>query len=1001
MCSEPYQFSADERMTYEKSPFPLLIYQLVDGQYKVVLISDSYCQMVDSKRQSMLEYLNHHSFNRVHPADVSRLAAYSSKIALTDQPSHLYYRLSIDGSYHDLLAYAKRQQMPNGSSLVFVNYLDLTDQEHTDKTESKSSQASYDQVSDLPDANYFNRFADAFLENALAANDYADFLYIDVKSLRSYNEHFGILKGNLLLRAIGRSLRQHFPNAFTVRYVDDTFVTIAQPFPLTELLEIQQEIANLADDKTTTIRFGIYHCKETERATSCTDKACLALRYGDRIHSQTYYVYDRETRKYFASRDYIQGHFEEALAKGWLGVCYQPIFNTFSGKICAFEAVSRWTTEDGQVRKAADFVPTLKQAGLIYQLDLHVLKHVCALLRKRRANNLASEPVSINLSHTDFRVPGFLDKLVAIIKHNQIPFNQLRFDFKAPENSEHLLELQKAVTDLRQLGFDVCLDKYGGKESYISIDSLMEYEFSAIKVDLRSFASTHDRAKVILASTVAMSKYLKLRPIVEGIEDQETYNFVHSLGVMYAQGHYLAEEIPEKDLVDRNLDLPAEGVEEHELYLGISNVNVLNPSLTFSKREAINFESPDPISIFTVQNGELTFNYLNSHTRDWIKEIGLKDAKDLARFFNGSHDANVNRMWDAVRKCQQVDDYANFEFVKDDIHYQIKLQMVAKANGMRAYLSDGKKVKDTVMKPDELMLDANAPLTNEDLFRAAMTTSNVALSWKDAKPNFIGANQRFLDYLCLSQKELLAMNAHPDNCDYSDVFGQKEHQLLKDGQSVDDYTEINVRGSKRQVHYFMSPIYVKNQIAGILGGMFDVTVPYSELMTIKQEVTRDDLTALKNRRGFEHDFGQLVGQKIFTMMIDVDFFKEFNDDYGHRYGDEVLKKLALSMMQVYGIKNCYRYGGDEFLVMGSFTSTADIVQKDHKLRQLLSQIDILDLSFDVHISAGYAHGVPEASREVSEFIRQADASLYQSKSKGRNQLSGSVYQKPRSRRLED
>lgn len=241
----------------------------------------------------------------------------------------------------------------------------------------------------------------------------------------------------------------------------------------------------------------------------------------------------------------------------------------------------------------------------------------------------------------------------------------------------------------------------------------------------------------------------------------------------------------------------------------------------------------------------------------------------------------------------------------------------------------------------------------------------MALSWKDAKPNFIGANQRFLDYLCLSQKELLAMNAHPDNCDYSDVFGQKEHQLLKDGQSVDDYTEINVRGSKRQVHYFMSPIYVKNQIAGILGGMFDVTVPYSELMTIKQEVTRDDLTALKNRRGFEHDFGQLVGQKIFTMMIDVDFFKEFNDDYGHRYGDEVLKKLALSMMQVYGIKNCYRYGGDEFLVMGSFTSTADIVQKDHKLRQLLSQIDILDLSFDVHISAGYAHGVPEASREVA------------------------------------
>lgn len=978
-----------------------MIYQIIGGQYKVVLISDSYCRMVDSNRQSMLEYLNHRSFNRVHPADVSRLAAFSAKMATNAQPDHLYYRLSIDGRYHDLMAYSERRQMPDGTYLIFVNYLDLTDQKHRDEAADKSSQASYDQVSDLPDAHYFDQYAESFLANALAANDYVDFLYIDVKSLRSYNEHFGVLKGNLLLKSIGRVLRQHFPNAFTVRYVDDTFVTITQPFSLTELLAIQQEIAKLAADRTTTVRFGIYQCKKVEKPGSCTDKACLALRYGDRIHSRTYHMYDCETHKYFASRDYIQGHFEEALAKGWLGVHYQPIFNTFSGKVCAFEAVSRWTGEDGLVKKATEFVPTLERAGLIYQLDLHVVDHVCSLLKKRRANNLASEPISINLSYTDFRVPGFLDQVTGIIKSYQIPYSQIRFDLIAPESTGNQIEFRKAVADLRQLGFLVCLDKYGGKDSHISVDALMEYEFSAIKIDLRNFASTKDRAKVILASSVSMSKYLQIDPIVEGIEDQETYDFVHSLGVMYAQGHYLAQEIREEELVARNPDLPLEALEEHDLYEGISSVNVLNPSLTFSRSAARNFESPDPISIFTVQKGELTFNYLNSHTKNWIKQIGLKNTKDLAKFFNSSYDANANRMWDAVKKCQQVGDYANFDFVQDDIHYQIKIQMVAQADGMQAYISDGKKVKDTLLKPDEVMPAANASLTDEDLFHAAMTTCNVAMAWKDAKLNFIGANQRFMDYLGLSQKELLAMNAHPDSCDYSDVFAQREKQLLKDGQSVDDYTEINVRGSKRQVHYFMSPIYVNNQIAGILGSMFDVTVPYGELMRLQHEVTRDDLTALKNRRAFEHDFSEQVGHEIFTMMIDVDFFKKFNDDYGHRYGDEVLKKLALSMMQVYGIKNCYRYGGDEFLVMGRFISADDITRKDQKLRQLLSQIDILDLSFDIHISVGYAFGVPESGREVGEFVRQADASLYQSKSKGRNQLSGSSYQKPKGTRLGD
>lgn len=49
------------------------------------------------------------------------------------------------------------------------------------------------------------------------------------------------------------------------------------------------------------------------------------------------------------------------------------------------------------------------------------------------------------------------------------------------------------------------------------------------------------------------------------------------------------------------------------------------------------------------------------------------------------------------------------------------------------------------------------------------------------------------------------------------------------------------------------------------------------------------------------------------MMIDIDYFKTFNDKFGHLYGDAVLKKISEDLLHVYGIGHCYRYGGDEFL----------------------------------------------------------------------------------------
>lgn len=124
MAEALYQFTDQERALYEKTPLPLLVMQVIDGEYHALLASDEYCKMVGSDRESMLEYLSHHSFGRVYPADVVRLATFSASAVKYPQ-CHLTYRLSIKGEYHTLFAHSKRIKTEDGTILLLVTYFDL------------------------------------------------------------------------------------------------------------------------------------------------------------------------------------------------------------------------------------------------------------------------------------------------------------------------------------------------------------------------------------------------------------------------------------------------------------------------------------------------------------------------------------------------------------------------------------------------------------------------------------------------------------------------------------------------------------------------------------------------------------------------------------------------------------------------------------------------------------------------------------------------------------
>ncbi|WP_338134909.1 GGDEF domain-containing protein [Lactobacillus delbrueckii subsp. bulgaricus] len=134
-------------------------------------------------------------------------------------------------------------------------------------------------------------------------------------------------------------------------------------------------------------------------------------------------------------------------------------------------------------------------------------------------------------------------------------------------------------------------------------------------------------------------------------------------------------------------------------------------------------------------------------------------------------------------------------------------------------------------------------------------------------------------------------------------------QLLEDGVPVKERGKTRSRGRIREIMILKAPVYDQDQIVGLIGFFMDITNTSKQINRLENEAARDDLTSLKKRHNFARDFNYLTGKPILAMMLDVDHFKKFNDNFGHRYGDEVLKKISQALLKIYGIGHCYRYGG--------------------------------------------------------------------------------------------
>jgi diguanylate cyclase len=170
----------------------------------------------------------------------------------------------------------------------------------------------------------------------------------------------------------------------------------------------------------------------------------------------------------------------------------------------------------------------------------------------------------------------------------------------------------------------------------------------------------------------------------------------------------------------------------------------------------------------------------------------------------------------------------------------------------------------------------------------------------------------------------------------------------------------------------------------------------NDLASVREEAMTDALTGIANRKAFDMRLLQAAAetseenQPLCLLIVDIDFFKKFNDTHGHQAGDQIIRLVAQTFKKgLKGQDTAARYGGEEFALILPNTSMDNALRVAEMLRRTVEHKEVINRANQeklgqITISVGVAQY--RAGESLESFIERADAALYRAKQNGRNRV---------------
>lgn len=186
-----------------------------------------------------------------------------------------------------------------------------------------------------------------------------------------------------------------------------------------------------------------------------------------------------------------------------------------------------------------------------------------------------------------------------------------------------------------------------------------------------------------------------------------------------------------------------------------------------------------------------------------------------------------------------------------------------------------------------------------------------------------------------------------------------------------------------------------------LWDVFDLLTYRERYETLLKESFLDGLTGLPDRRAFDREAAGFIEdalkrrRAVSVLVIDIDHFKAVNDRFGHTAGDIVLRGVAAKIRACGPADRlrCFRFGGDEFVILGEGVGHPEALQRAEQLRLEVTDEDLVIGGRPLTVSIGIATG-PRDGRDLQSLFDCADRRLYEAKHAGRDRIIGSDPPRP-------
>jgi len=283
--------------------------------------------------------------------------------------------------------------------------------------------------------------------------------------------------------------------------------------------------------------------------------------------------------------------------------------------------------------------------------------------------------------------------------------------------------------------------------------------------------------------------------------------------------------------------------------------------------------------------------------------------------------------------------------------------------------------------------------TTADRYRALFEHTNDGVVIIDLNWIILSANTQAVELLGYSETEIVGLNSlefgDPDNLE---AMNRNRENILE-GQNLPTFEEVLVRkdGSQVPVELNMALVYaVDGNPCHVQCIIRDITERKNYQLQLEQQALYDPLTKLPNRTLFEDRYQSIHSETdqslVAVLFVDLDNFKNVNDEYSHAVGDQVLQELSSRMQGTLRESDTVaRMGGDEFvIILDSIRNKMDVSKITEKLlNNIYLPIQIGEHSIQITASVGISIDEKRNLPDL-DLLKNSDAAMYQAKHSGKN-----------------